>query len=170
MRKPLTEQQKKEAILRTQEWVKLNPHKAQAYRKAYYQRNKDKIKAVSMKWATENREKANKNVADYRADKPWYGSWIGAKHRCTNPNSVNYSHYGGRGIKFNLTKEDMVFLWERDKASELDYPSLDRIDNEGDYTRENCQFIEHRENCRRESGYAKVRKQMIRLGRWTEKS
>ena len=41
---------------------------------------------------------------------------------------------------------DGKFLWNRDKAYLMKKPSIDRINNDGNYTRENCQFIEHGDN------------------------
>jgi len=166
-RKPLTEEQKQRAIQRTRDWLELNPHKAKAYRKEYYRKNRDKMLAVSRERAKAKPEEAKKAVERCRSGKPWYGSWIGAKSRCTNPRNASFQRYGGRGIEFHLSKEDMALLWDRDGAAKMDYPVLDRIDTDGNYTSENCQFIEHRDKCRRETGYAKVKHAMERLGRWT---
>lgn len=57
--------------------------------------------------------------------------------------------YAGRGITCELTLDDMAILWVRDNADQLHRPSIDRIDNDGSYTRENCRFIEFAENVRR---------------------
>jgi len=71
------------------------------------------------------------------------------KTRCYNPRCKGFYLYGGRGIKNNLTFEDLRFLWNRDKADQLVRPSIDRIDNDGDYQLSNCRFIEFRENTAR---------------------
>jgi hypothetical protein len=63
-----------------------------------------------------------------------------------NPRNGRYHRYGGRGIKFLLSKAGAAFLWERDGAAMLRMPSIDRLDNDGDYTLENCRFIEMSEN------------------------
>ena len=43
----------------------------------------------------------------------------------------------------------MKFLWYRDKTWLLEKPSIDRIDSYGDYTFDNCRFIEFKENAMR---------------------
>ncbi len=62
--------------------------------------------------------------------------------RCLNENNKSYHRYGGRGIKCLITVDELKELWVRDNASEMQRPSIDRKDNNGDYTFENCQFIE----------------------------
>lgn len=71
------------------------------------------------------------------------------RRRCEDKKSPFYKWYGGRGIKCLLKREDIEFLWNRDKADKLKRPSIDRIDNDGNYTLENCRFIELSENVKR---------------------
>lgn len=47
-----------------------------------------------------------------------------------------------------MTEIDVKILWERDHAEKLRKASLDRIDSNKNYTRENCRFIEFYENIR----------------------
>ncbi|KKN70029.1 hypothetical protein LCGC14_0434760 [marine sediment metagenome] len=70
-------------------------------------------------------------------------SYFNAKQRCKS----NFKNYGSRGIKLLMTKDDFEYLWYRDKAHLMDRPTIDRIDNDGDYALQNCRFIELRENC-----------------------
>ena len=78
----------------------------------------------------------------FKKQNPWYGSWATAKSRCMNPNVACYYRYGGRGIKFLLTQEEVKQLWKRDKAYHLKQPCIDRLNNDGDYEYANCRFIE----------------------------
>lgn len=77
---------------------------------------------------------------------PWLRPLRNAKGRCNNPKNKKFNDYGGRGIKFLLKDIDGEYLWNRDKGWLLKNPSIDRIDNDGDYTLENCRFIEFSEN------------------------
>lgn len=71
-------------------------------------------------------------------------------YRCTNPNCREWHRYGGRGIKCLITKTELEALWLRDRAWLLKNPSIDRINNDGDYTYANCRFIEMAENSAKE--------------------
>ena len=79
---------------------------------------------------------------------PWYKSFYASKGRCENPKNNKYYLYGARGIKFDLGFWAMGVLYWRDKAELMDCPSIDRIDSSGDYTFQNCRFIEKSENSR----------------------
>ena len=85
---------------------------------------------------------------------PWYVSFYKARQRCTNPKQKGYNKYGGRGIKFLMTKDDFKELWFRDRAFEMKKPSIDRIDTDGNYKINNCQFLELKINSGK-SGYKK---------------
>lgn len=66
-------------------------------------------------------------------------SWLGARSRCMNKNNKNYNSYGGRGIKFSDDWNDFnVFL--KDMGECPPRYSLNRIDNDGDYCKENCEW------------------------------
>lgn len=71
------------------------------------------------------------------------------KQRCLNKNNAFYKNYGGRGIKLKMNEKDFKYLWLRDKAYLMKTPSIDRIDNNGNYELSNCRYIEHIENVRR---------------------
>jgi hypothetical protein len=81
--------------------------------------------------------------------KPWLLNLRAARERCKNKRHINYFLYGGRGITCDLTRQQAELLWNRDRAYEMDTPTLDRIDRNGNYTFLNCRFLEMRENARR---------------------
>ena len=84
----------------------------------------------------------------YNKKYPWLTSYYRAKNRCNSKIDIRYKNYGGRGIKFLLTKEDVKSVWLRDKASKMNKPSIDRINNNGHYEPKNIRFVELGENSR----------------------
>lgn len=93
-----------------------------------------------------NKIKLNKQRRGYYKKYPWIIILKSINDRCNNPNSKDYKNYGGRGIENYLNLEDVKFLYIRDKAHLMKKPSIDRKDNDGNYTIENCEFIEFGEN------------------------
>lgn len=85
----------------------------------------------------------NKN---YRDKYPWLVIFRNINRRCYNPEDTHYKYYGERNIKCFITEEEIKLLYIRDKAFLMKKPSIDRKDNDGDYTFENCRFIEFGEN------------------------
>jgi hypothetical protein len=76
--------------------------------------------------------------------------------RCNSPSSGSYSRYGGRGIKVygRWNSSYKVFeAWALANGYQ-DGLSLERIDNNGDYTPSNCTWIEpHRQQRHRRDTY-----------------
>lgn len=69
-----------------------------------------------------------------------------AKSRCNSHSPRNTKYYIDKGIKFELTLNDVLFLWFRDNADYLNNASLDRKDSNKNYTLNNCRFIEWEQN------------------------
>ncbi len=81
---------------------------------------------------------------------PWIRHYEYAQNRCLYKSTGDaYLRYGAKGILFLLTIQQTKELWLRDRAGDLDKPSLDRIDAAGSYEPGNCQFVESRYNFSR---------------------
>lgn len=71
-----------------------------------------------------------------------YTTWTNLKARCSNKKHPAYKNYGGRGITF--CDEWITFMPFYDWAMSNGYNdklSLDRIDNNGNYEPNNCQWV-----------------------------
>ena len=90
-----------------------------------------------------------KNQKEYYKKYPWLKTLSEINRRCNNSKCKDYKSYGGRGIKNFLTQAEIKELWFRDKAYKMKKPSIDRIDNDGNYKLNNCRFIELINNCSR---------------------
>ena len=73
-----------------------------------------------------------------------YKSWAAMKERCLNSNCKSYKNYGGRGIIicFKWLKFEDFY---RDMGDRPKGKSLDRIDNNGNYCKENCKWSTRKE-------------------------
>ena len=83
-----------------------------------------------------------------------YKIWCGIKTRCTNPKDARFSKYGGRGIslceRWHKFENFLSDMGRRPSKSH----SVDRIDNDGNYSLENCRWAtasEQQRNQRRTS-------------------
>lgn len=108
----------------------------------------------------------------YSEHRKVYKAWESMRLRCNNPNTSNYLRYGGRGIKVCDRWQHSVDNFFADMG-EPPTPKhqLDRIDNEGDYSPENCRWVLPKENCRNRSNntYLTLGGDTLTIAEWSEK-
>lgn len=69
-----------------------------------------------------------------------YNVWVNMIRRCTNIKNKSYSNYGGRGITVCDHWLDIKNFIRDMESSYKEGLSLDRIDNDGGYSKDNCRW------------------------------
>lgn len=79
---------------------------------------------------------------------PLSAIWHSMKQRCDYPKSKSFKNYGGRGISYDpdwkLLKNFCGDMGERPSLNH----TLDRIDNNKDYSKSNCRWVTKQDQLR----------------------
>jgi hypothetical protein len=99
-----------------------------------------------------------------------YGSWYALRQRCNNPNNASYSSYGGRGITYPKKWETFKGFCEDMKEGYKKGFSIDRIDNNGSYSKENCRWVTRKiqNNNKRSNIVLTYKGKTLPLALWAE--
>lgn len=100
------------------------------------------------------------------ADKSLYDCWVDMKQRCYNPKNRGYKNYGYRGIKVcDRWLESYQNFYDDMAPKPSDKHSLDRINNDGDYSPDNCRWATQKEQV------ANSRRHQLQIKKeWWERS
>lgn len=112
---------------------------------------------------------ANSKHGMYRT--PEYKIWRGMIHRCESPACPSYPNYGGRGVTVCRRWRDSFqdFITDMGRRPTPKH-TLDRIDNNGHYSPENCRWTtrEQQQNNRRVNRSLTYGGKTLTLAQWAK--
>lgn len=90
-----------------------------------------------------------------RSSRQW-SIWLHMKQRCDNPKNNGYKDYGGRGITYDKKWIKFVDFWEDMNQGYNDTLTIERVDVNGNYCKENCKWIPRSEQNKNQRSNLKI--------------
>ena len=101
---------------------------------------------------------------------PLYFVWNGMRDRCYKETHPRYKDWGGRGVKFCDRWLNFKNFYDDMSPTYQKGLTIDRIDNDGDYSPDNCRWATHKEqaNNQRSNRVLEFNGKNQTLAQWSE--
>lgn len=87
------------------------------------------------------------NTTHGKSNSRIYHIWNAMLQRCYNKNTINYERYGGRGIRVSKQWHKFENFYNDMKNGYSDKLTLERIDNYGNYSPQNCCWVTYKKQA-----------------------
>lgn len=94
------------------------------------------------------KKEATHKIKHHMTNTTEYRTWAHIKGRCLRPTHADFYLYGGRGIKICERWANSFEAFYEDMGPKPDGMSIDRIDVNGDYCKENCRWADNKTQSR----------------------
>ena len=118
-------------------------------------------------------QRAMEHITHGQSKTRLYRIWVNMRSRCNKPSHPDYPRYGARGIKVCEEWDNSFqpfYNWSMSNGYRENL-SIDRIDNESNYSPDNCRWVDTnvQNNNTRRNHYITYNGETLTIGQWSKK-
>lgn len=99
-------------------------------------------------------------------ESPTYITWKKMRERCGDPNNNRYQYYGGKGVRVCDRWQNSFSNFFADMGERPEGMSLDRVENNLHYDKENCRWADSKTQARHGKRYVEFNGKKQTLAEW----